>query len=91
MRDSANSFLRAGYSANADIILDKRDKVLAVPESVLMFDKDRTYVEVKTGENSFEKKYITTGISDGVNIEVTGGLTKNDKIKIPLITEPESK
>ncbi len=83
------TFLRAGYSANADIILSKKDKVLSVPESVLQFDKDKTYVELETGNQQFEKKYIKTGISDGINIEVLDGLTKKDKIKIPNIAPPE--
>ncbi len=83
------TFLRAGYSANADIILSKKDKVLSVPESVLQFDKDKTYVELETGNQQFEKKYIKTGISDGINIEVLDGLTKKDKIKIPNVAPPE--
>lgn len=83
------TFLRAGYSANADIILSKKDKVLSVPESVLQFDKDKTYVELETGTQKFEKKYIKTGISDGINIEVLDGLTKKDKIKIPNVVPPE--
>lgn len=83
------TFLRAGYSANADIILSKKDKVLSVPESVLQFDKDKTYVELETGNQQFEKKFIKTGISDGINIEVLDGLTKKDKIKIPNIAPPE--
>lgn len=77
------TFLRAGYSANADIILAKKDKVLSVPESVLQFEKDKTYVELETAPQKFEKKYIKTGISDGINIEVLEGLKKTDKIKMP--------
>lgn len=77
------SFLRAGYSANADIILSKKDKVMALPESVLQFEKEKTFVEVQTAPNTFEKRYITTGLSDGINIEVLSGVSKNDKVKIP--------
>ncbi len=77
-----NEFIRAGYSANADIVLDKRDKVLAIKESLLQFKKDSTFVEVETAPQKFEKRLIKTGISDGINIEVMSGVQKNDKIKI---------
>jgi HlyD family secretion protein len=82
-KSQGGSFLRAGYSANADIILDSRTKVLAVPEMVLQFDKDKTFVELQTAPNKFEKRYIKTGLSDGVNMEVLEGLSKTDKIKVP--------
>ncbi len=78
-----NSFLRAGYSANADIILAKKDKVLAIPESVLQFESDKTFVEISlTGKT--EKRYIKTGISDAIFIEVSEGLKKGDKILLPV-------
>jgi HlyD family secretion protein len=80
---TTGSFLRAGYSANADIILDRKDKVLAVPETVLQFEKDKTFIEVQTEGNTYEKRYLKTGLSDGVNIEVLEGVTKNEKIKVP--------
>lgn len=76
-----NQFVRAGYSANADIVLDRVDSVLAISESVLKFDEDTTYVEVEVGEQQFEKRIIETGLSDGINIEVVSGLSENDKIK----------
>ena len=74
-------FVRAGYSANADIVLDKRDSVLAISEALLQFINDSTFVEVEGESQVFEKKYIETGLSDGINIEVLSGLTKDDKIK----------
>lgn len=82
-----SSFLRAGYSANADIILDKKDKVLALPESVLQFEKEKAYVEVEKGNQQFEKRFIKTGLSDGINIEIVEGVLKTDKIKMPLSVE----
>ncbi|MDO1450338.1 efflux RND transporter periplasmic adaptor subunit [Rhodocytophaga aerolata] len=75
-------FIRAGYSANADIVLDKKDNVLAVKESMLQFKKDSTFVEVETQPQQFEKRLVKTGISDGINIEVVSGLGKKDKIKV---------
>lgn len=82
-KDNA-AFLRAGYSANADIILAKKDKVMAIPESVLQFDKEKAFVEVETAPQKFEKRFIKTGLSDGINIEILDGLKKTDKIKIPI-------
>jgi HlyD family secretion protein len=74
-------FVRAGYSANADIVLDRRDSVLAISEALLQFDSDSAFVEVETGEQEFEKRYVETGLSDGINIEILAGLSKEDKIK----------
>lgn len=76
-----DAFLRAGYSANADIVLDKRDSVLSIKESNLIFSGDTTYVEIEVTDQQFEKRMIKTGISDGIQIEVLSGLKKGDKIK----------
>jgi len=86
-----NTFLRAAYSASADIILAKKDKALVIPESVLQFDKDKPYVEKEKTTGVFEKVFIKTGISDGINIEVLEGLKKGEKLKIPMPAEPEKK
>jgi len=77
-------YLRAGYSANAEIILEKKDSVLSIREAVLKFDKetDKPYVEVKTGDQEFERRDIELGISDGINVEILSGLTMDDEIKI---------
>jgi HlyD family secretion protein len=84
-KDKNSTFLRAAYSASADIILDKKEHVLAIPESVLQFEKSKPFVEVEKSPNVYEKRYIKTGLSDGINIEVTEGLAKTDKIKIPQL------
>jgi len=77
-----NQFIRAGYSANANIVLEKKDSVLVIPEGMLKFEKDSSYVEVETAmPQVFEKRMVKTGISDGINIEVTKGLAKTDKVK----------
>ncbi len=83
-------FLRSGYSANADIILDRRDKVLGVPENVLQFSGDTTFVEVKVSPTEYKKQVLKTGISDGINIEVLEGLKENDELKVPAGTAGES-
>lgn len=74
-------FVRAGYSANADIVLDKRDSVLVISEALLLFSNDSAFVEIETDEQVFEKRFIETGLSDGINIEVLTGLSDEDKIK----------
>jgi len=74
-------FIRAGYSANADIVLARKDSVLAIPESVISFENGKTFVEIEKGEQNFEKKEIKVGLSDGINIEIVSGLTAEDKIK----------
>lgn len=74
-------FIRAGYSANAAVVLGRADSVMVIPESLLQFEKDSTYVEVETAPQQFEKRFIKTGISDGINVEVKSGLNPEDKIK----------
>jgi len=76
-----SAFLRAGYSATADIVLDKRDQVLAIREGNLIFDADKTYVDIMVGEQQFERREVQTGLSDGINIEITDGLSAGDRIK----------
>ena len=83
-KDNA-AFLRAGYSANADIILSKTQKIMAITESVLQFEKEKPFVEIETTPQHFEKRFIKTGLSDGINIEVIEGLKKTDKIKAPKL------
>jgi HlyD family secretion protein len=78
----SSHFIRAGYSANADIVLERKDKVLAISESLLQFESETAFVEVATAPQQFEKRYIKLGLSDGINIEVISGLTAKDKIKI---------
>lgn len=84
------AFLRAGYSANADIILAKKDKVLAINESTLQFEKEKSFVEVETTNQQFEKRYVKTGLSDGINVEILEGLKKTDKIKQPQLATVEN-
>ena len=86
-------FIRAGYSANASIVLEKKDSVLAIKEALLQFDKetDKPYVEVQTGDHKFERRDIEIGISDGINAEVISGITPEDKIKVWNKTEPIEK
>ena len=88
---SDSIFIRSGYSANADIVLNKVIDVLAIPEKLLQFEDDKTYVEVEIGAQEFEKRYITTGLSDGINIQIIDGITENDKIKSKMVPANEVK
>jgi len=83
-------FIRAGYSANASLVLERKDSIMVVSESLLQFDRktEKPYVEVLTGEQKFEKRDIKIGISDGINVEVLSGLSLEDKIKVWNKTEP---
>ena len=75
-------FLRAGYSANGDIILDSREQVIALQERDVIFRNDSTFVEIATGEQQFEKRLIETGLSDGLKIEVLNGLDTTTQVKV---------
>ncbi|MGJ8745067.1 efflux RND transporter periplasmic adaptor subunit [Polaribacter sp.] len=77
-------FIRAGYSANAEIVLEKKDSVLSIKESLLQFDRktEKPFVEVKNAEGKFDKKDIKLGTSDGVNVEILEGVTADDEVKI---------
>jgi HlyD family secretion protein len=74
--------LRSGYSANADIVLEKRDSVLTVPESIVEFNVtgDSAFVQVKNGEE-WKRTYIRTGLSDGINLEVLDGVNAETELK----------
>ena len=74
-------FVRAGYSANADIILERKDSVLTISESLLKFEDNKAYVEVETEPQTFEKKYVTLGLSDGIFTEIKG-LDTSSRIKV---------
>lgn len=76
--------VRAGYSANAAIILEQKDSVLAVKEALLQFDEktEKPFVEVKRGETEFERVDVELGVSDGIMVEIVSGITEEDKIKI---------
>ncbi len=78
-------FIRAGYSANASIVLEKRDSVMVIPESLVKFEKDSAYVEVETEPQKFERRDIKVGLSDGLNIEIVEGLKMDEKIKAEKI------
>lgn len=88
-----NVFVRAGYSANAEILLNSASDVLIIPESAIEFNKDTAFVQVLKTEKpqTFVRRKITTGLSDGINIEVTSGLSLKEKIRGAAIDPKDKK
>ncbi|MCQ2130644.1 MAG: efflux RND transporter periplasmic adaptor subunit [Bacteroidales bacterium] len=76
-----DQMIRSGYSANAEIVLKDASQVLTVPESALEFEDDKIFVQLKKADGSFERTEITTGLSDGVNIQVLSGLSEGDVVR----------
>ena len=78
--------IRSGYSANAEIVLAQVQKALTIPESAIEFSGDSTFVYVVKGDGSqktYERRQVTTGLSDGVNIEIKKGLTTKERVRGP--------
>jgi HlyD family secretion protein len=77
-------FIRAGYSANADIVLDERKQVLTLREALVQWGDDKQpFVEVETSPQIFARRPVKLGLSDGINVEVADGVRREDKIKVP--------
>ena len=81
--------IRSGYSANAQIELEKKEGVLSVPESSLEFIGDEAFVYTKADDGTYKQTKITTGLSDGVNIEVKEGLAEGDTVRGPRKIEDD--
>lgn len=80
----ASAGLRAGYSANASVMLDKADGALTIPESVIEWAGDSTFVYCLTDSvpvQKFERRQVKTGISDGINIQVLDGIDSNARLR----------
>ena len=73
-------FVRAGYSANASLVLERKDSIMAISESLLQFDRktEEPYVEIETEDQKFERRDVKIGISDGVNVEIISGISENE-------------
>lgn len=93
MKLPTDVFIRAGYSANADIILDEKNDVLMIPESSLEFSGDSAFVYLVKSEKpqNFERKLVKIGLSDGIHIEVQTGLQLNDKIRGTEVIDKKKK
>jgi HlyD family secretion protein len=83
-RPTSDVVVRAGYSANANIVLDRRQRVLAINESLLTFENDRRFVEVLVAPTRFERREVRLGLSDGVRVEVVSGVDKTTVLRKPV-------
>jgi HlyD family secretion protein len=79
--------IRSGYSANAEIVLQRAAQVLAIPESAIRFEGDSTFVYV-AGPDGWQKRPVTTGLSDGIRIEIREGLSAGEKVRGNAIINP---
>lgn len=79
-----DTYVRAGYSANAEIKLEKKDSVLAIKEALLQFNRitEKPFVEIESDDQKFKKVDVKLGISDGINVEILEGVEEGDKIKV---------
>lgn len=86
----SNFFVRAGYSANATIVLAKSNKVMVIREALLQYNEQtgEPFVELEKAPQQFEKQKIELGLSDGMNVEIISGLKMEDKVKVWKKTEP---
>ena len=81
--------IRAGYSANAEIVLEERRNVLSVPEGAIEFVGDSAFVHVLTAPHpqTFSRRAVKTGLSDGIHIEILSGLKGGEQVRGNLITQ----
>ena len=77
------TLLRAGYSANAQVIIERRSDILIIPERVVRFEDGGTFVTVRLGPEETEEREIRTGLSDGINVEVVYGLAEGERVMEP--------
>ncbi len=75
-------FLRAGYSANADIILERRDQVVSINERDVLYEDSGTFVEVESGDRTFKKQPVELGLSDGIYVEVVEGIDTTHRVRV---------
>lgn len=90
----ADAFIRAGYSANAEIVLKRAENVLTIPESTVEFSGDSAFVQLvkqEQPEQQFERHLVKVGLSDGINIEIQEGLTEQDKVRGAAIDPTKQK
>src|SRR6266567_1399947 len=87
LTEVAGATLRAGYSANAEVTISRRDSVLYIPERLITHRHDSSFVTVRTGPGKTQERWIKTGLSDAINIEVLEGLQVTDSIVEPTPRE----
>ena len=81
-----NEYIRAGFSANGEIVLSSQKNALLLDESLIQYEKsngkDKPFVEVKQADGKFKKTYVTLGASDGINVQILSGITKDADVKV---------
>lgn len=81
-----NEYIRAGFSANGEIILSSQKNALLLDESLIQYEKkngkDTPFVEVKQPGGKFKKVFVKLGGSDGINVQILSGLDKNSQVKV---------
>lgn len=84
LKNIDSTFIRAGLSANASIILDRVENVLAIKEALVQYDSQtkKPFVEVAIGVQKFERRDVELGLSNGIFVEVKKGVSKTDEIKV---------
>lgn len=87
LTDRGGHVLRAGYSANAEIMVEERDNVLTIPERLISFQGDTAHVNVLKDDGSEEDRIIEMGLSDAINVEVTEGLEEGEKVVEKTVKE----
>jgi len=91
VNNRSDVFVRAGYSANASILIQSREDILTIPESVIVFEDEKSYVYVLTSpegaEQVFDKREVKLGLSDGINIEVQEGLSTEDRVRGAVVVK----
>lgn len=84
--NKTNEYIRAGFSANGEIILSSKKNALLLDESLIQYEKvngrDNPFVEVKQPDGKFKKVNVKLGASDGINVQILSGITKNDEVKV---------
>ena len=86
VRVEGDVYMRSGYSANAEIVLEEADKVLSVPESAIGFSGDTAFVyvlEPGTSPKVYRRTRVETGLSDGVDIEIRSGVEEGQTVRGP--------
>ncbi|MCG7281795.1 efflux RND transporter periplasmic adaptor subunit [Chryseobacterium taklimakanense] len=81
-----NEYIRAGFSANGEIVLSTQNNALLLEESLIQYEKkdgkDVPFVEVKQKDGKFIKRNVKLGASDGINVQILSGLTKDSEVKV---------
>jgi len=89
IENTEDIFIRAGYSANADIVLERQENTLAVAESLVKYEDGKAYVEIEGEPQQFTKTFVDLGLSDGINVQVLNGVDTTQRIKSKELREKE--